>query len=92
MSIIDVRFYPLYVFCAGLFFDVIFGYISAFASSYEIFAMSRFFVGITNGGMALVSFVLTQEYVGKSFWALTGKILGLGSVSKINLFLRILAN
>lgn len=36
--------------------------------------MSRFFVGIVNGGMALVSFVLTQEYVGKSFWSFTGGI------------------
>ncbi|XP_060624906.2 solute carrier family 22 member 15-like isoform X2 [Anolis sagrei] len=65
------------VYLTGLFFDVIFGYVSAFAPNYEIFAMSRFFVGITNGGMALVSFVLTQEYVGKSFWALTGSLTNL---------------
>lgn len=69
-----INFSLLYIFCAGLFLDVIFGYISAFAPNYEIFAASRFFVGITNGGMSLVSFVLTQEYVGKSFWAMTGKI------------------
>ncbi|XP_066476717.1 solute carrier family 22 member 15-like [Tiliqua scincoides] len=62
------------VYLSGLFFDVIFGYVSAFAPNYEIFAMSRFFVGMTNGGMSLVSFVLTQEYVGKSFWALTGSL------------------
>ncbi|XP_008112961.2 solute carrier family 22 member 15-like isoform X3 [Anolis carolinensis] len=65
------------VYLTGLFFDVIFGYVSAFAPNYEVFAMSRFFVGITNGGMALVSFVLTQEYVGKSFWALTGSLTNL---------------
>ncbi|KAH0623501.1 hypothetical protein JD844_006307 [Phrynosoma platyrhinos] len=65
------------VYLTGLFFDVIFGYVSAFAPDYEIFAMSRFFVGITNGGMSLVSFVLTQEYVGKSFWALTGSLTNL---------------
>uniref|UniRef100_A0A8C6YL78 Solute carrier family 22 member 15-like n=1 Tax=Nothoprocta perdicaria TaxID=30464 RepID=A0A8C6YL78_NOTPE len=47
-------------------------YISALAPNYDVFAVSRFFVGIVNGGMALVSFVLTQEYVGKSFWSLTG--------------------
>uniref|UniRef100_A0A8C0GLZ2 Major facilitator superfamily (MFS) profile domain-containing protein n=1 Tax=Chelonoidis abingdonii TaxID=106734 RepID=A0A8C0GLZ2_CHEAB len=62
------------VYMSGLFFDVIFGYVTAFAPSYESFAMSRFIVGIMNGGMSLVSFVLTQEYVGKSYWALTGKI------------------
>ncbi|XP_053164391.1 solute carrier family 22 member 15-like isoform X2 [Hemicordylus capensis] len=65
------------VYMSGLFFDIIFGYISAFAPNYEIFAMSRFFVGMTNGGMSLVSFVLTQEYVGKSFWALTGSLTNL---------------
>lgn len=54
--------------------DVIFGYVTALAPSYDVFAVSRFFVGIVNGGMALVSFVLTQEYVGKSFWSFTGGI------------------
>uniref|UniRef100_A0A8B9FR67 Major facilitator superfamily (MFS) profile domain-containing protein n=1 Tax=Amazona collaria TaxID=241587 RepID=A0A8B9FR67_9PSIT len=48
-----------------------------FAPSYDIFAVSRFFVGIVNGGMALVSFVLTQEYVGKSFWSFTGSLTNL---------------
>ncbi|KAJ6661595.1 hypothetical protein lerEdw1_013834 [Lerista edwardsae] len=65
------------VYLSGLFFDVIFGYVSAFAPNYEIFAVSRFFVGMTNGGASLVSFVLTQEYVGKSFWALTGSLINL---------------
>ncbi|XP_026570306.1 solute carrier family 22 member 15-like isoform X2 [Pseudonaja textilis] len=65
------------VYLTGLFLDVIFGYVSAFAPNYEIFAVSRFFVGITNGGMSLVSFVLTQEYVGKSFWAMTGSLTNL---------------
>ncbi|XP_019363429.1 PREDICTED: solute carrier family 22 member 15-like isoform X1 [Gavialis gangeticus] len=65
------------VYLSGLFFDVIFGYVAAFAPSYEIFAMSRFIVGITNGGMSLVSFVLTQEYVGKSFWSFTGSLTNL---------------
>ncbi|NWU84109.1 S22FL protein, partial [Onychorhynchus coronatus] len=63
---------PVYI--SGLFFDVIFGYVTALAPSYDIFAVSRFFVGIVNGGMALVSFVLTQEYVGKSFWSFTGSV------------------
>ncbi|XP_064518404.1 solute carrier family 22 member 15-like isoform X1 [Pseudopipra pipra] len=63
---------PVYI--SGLFFDVIFGYVTALAPNYDIFAVSRFFVGIVNGGMALVSFVLTQEYVGKSFWSFTGSL------------------
>ncbi|XP_010079251.1 PREDICTED: solute carrier family 22 member 15-like, partial [Pterocles gutturalis] len=63
---------PVYI--SGLFFDVVFGYVTAFAPNYDVFAVSRFFVGIVNGGMALVSFVLTQEYVGKSFWSFTGSL------------------
>ncbi|XP_010013302.1 PREDICTED: solute carrier family 22 member 15-like, partial [Nestor notabilis] len=66
---------PVYI--SGLFLDVIFGYVTAFAPNYDIFAVSRFFVGIVNGGMALVSFVLTQEYVGKSFWSFTGSLTNL---------------
>ncbi|XP_068111412.1 solute carrier family 22 member 15-like isoform X2 [Hyperolius riggenbachi] len=65
------------VFLIGLLFDVIFGYVTALAPSYGLFAVSRLLVGITNGGMALVSFVLTQEYVGKSYWALTGSLTNL---------------
>ncbi|XP_069836492.1 solute carrier family 22 member 15-like isoform X1 [Dendropsophus ebraccatus] len=65
------------VYLTGLFFDVLFGYLTALAPSYEVFAVSRLFVGIMNGGMALVSFVLTQEYVGKSYWALTGSLTNL---------------
>nr|XP_009668675.1 PREDICTED: solute carrier family 22 member 15-like isoform X1 [Struthio camelus australis]XP_009668676.1 PREDICTED: solute carrier family 22 member 15-like isoform X1 [Struthio camelus australis]XP_009668677.1 PREDICTED: solute carrier family 22 member 15-like isoform X1 [Struthio camelus australis] len=66
---------PVYI--SGLFFDVVFGYVTALAPNYDIFAISRFFVGIVNGGMALVSFVLTQEYVGKSFWSFTGSLTNL---------------
>lgn len=56
----------------GLFFEVVFGYVSALAPSYEVFAVSRLLVGLMNGGIGLVCFVLTQEYVGKSYWAMTG--------------------
>ncbi|NXN11004.1 S22FL protein, partial [Indicator maculatus] len=66
---------PVYI--SGLFFNVVFGYVTALAPNYDIFAVSRFFVGIVNGGMALVSFVLSQEYVGKPFWSFTGSLTNL---------------
>lgn len=45
---------------------------TALAPSYEVFAVSRLLVGLMNGGIGVVSFVLSQEYVGKSYWAMTG--------------------
>ncbi|XP_013878466.1 solute carrier family 22 member 15 isoform X1 [Austrofundulus limnaeus] len=62
------------VYLTGLFFEVLFGYVTAFAPSYEVFAASRLLVGLMNGGIGLVCFVLTQEYVGKSYWAMTGTL------------------
>ncbi|KAM4607134.1 solute carrier family 22 member 15 isoform 2-T2 [Polymixia lowei] len=62
------------VFLTGLFFEVVFGYMTALAPSYEVFALSRLLVGLMNGGIGLVCFVLTQEYVGKSYWAMTGTL------------------
>lgn len=58
---------------SGLCLEVVFGYVSALAPSYEVFAASRLLVGLMNGGIGLVCFVLTQEYVGKSYWAMTGE-------------------
>ncbi|XP_015202244.2 solute carrier family 22 member 15 isoform X1 [Lepisosteus oculatus] len=74
------------VFLAGLLFEVLFGYATAFAPTYEVFAVSRLLVGIMNGGMALVSFVLTQEYVGKSYWAMTGTLTNMMFAVGIALF------
>lgn len=45
---------------------------TAFAPNYELFAASRLLVGLMNGGIGVVCFVLAQEYVGKSYWAMTG--------------------
>lgn len=43
------------------------------APSYEVFAASRLLVGLMNGGIGVVCFVLAQEYVGKPYWAMTGR-------------------
>ncbi|KAG5266461.1 hypothetical protein AALO_G00232370 [Alosa alosa] len=74
------------VFLSALFFEVLFGYVTALAPSYEVFALSRLLVGLMNGGMALVCFVLTQEYVGKSYWALTGTLTNMTFAVGIALF------
>ncbi|KAM7408245.1 hypothetical protein PAMA_002106 [Pampus argenteus] len=75
---------PVYV--TGLFFEVVFGYVTAFAPSYEVFAVSRLLVGLMNGGIGLVCFVLTQEYVGKSYWAMTGTLTSMMFAVGIALF------
>ncbi|KAG2462423.1 S22FL protein, partial [Polypterus senegalus] len=74
------------VFLTGFLFYIIFGFVTAFASNYEIFAASRLLAGLMNGGMALVSFVLVQEYVGKSYWALTGTMTNMTFAVGIALF------
>lgn len=61
---------------AGLFLEVLFGYVTALAPSYEVFAASRLLVGLMNGGISVVCFVLAQEYVGRSYWAMTGMTPG----------------
>ncbi|KAK2843789.1 hypothetical protein Q7C36_012004 [Tachysurus vachellii] len=74
------------IFLMSLFFEVLFAYGSALAPSYELFALSRLMVGLMNGGMALVCFILSQEYVGKSYWALTGTISNMTFAVGIALF------
>lgn len=74
------------VFLTALFFEVVFGYATAFAPSYEVFALSRLLVGLMNGGMSLVCFVLTQEYVGKAYWAMTGTLTNMTFAVGIALF------
>ncbi|KAM9848145.1 solute carrier family 22 member 15 [Aulostomus maculatus] len=74
------------VYLTGLFFEVVFGYVTALAPSYEVFAVSRLLVGLMNGGIGLVCFVLTQEYVGKSYWAMTGTLASIMFAIGIALF------
>nr|XP_033468814.1 solute carrier family 22 member 15 isoform X1 [Epinephelus lanceolatus] len=75
---------PVYLTC--LFFEVVFGYVTALAPSYEVFALSRFLVGLMNGGINVSCFVLTQEYVGKSYWAMTGTLVNMSFAVGIALF------
>lgn len=74
------------VFLSALLLEVLFGYMSALAPSYEVFALSRLLVGLMNGGMALVCFVLSQEYVGKNYWAITGTLTNMTFAVGIALF------
>ncbi|XP_062863526.1 solute carrier family 22 member 15 [Trichomycterus rosablanca] len=74
------------IFLSGLFFELLFAFGSALAPSYELFALSRLMVGLMNGGMALVCFILSQEYVGKAYWALTGTLTNMTFAVGIALF------
>ncbi|XP_035388383.1 solute carrier family 22 member 15-like isoform X2 [Electrophorus electricus] len=74
------------VFLTGMFFELLFAYGSALAPSYELFALSRLLMGMMNGSMALVCFILSQEYVGKSYWALTGTLTNMTFAVGIALF------
>ncbi|XP_030011254.1 solute carrier family 22 member 15 isoform X1 [Sphaeramia orbicularis] len=74
------------VYLTGFFLEVLFGYATAFAPNYEVFAVSRLLVGVMNGGIGLVCFVLSQEYVGKSYWAMTGTLTSMMFAVGIALF------
>ncbi|XP_051936704.1 solute carrier family 22 member 15 isoform X2 [Hippocampus zosterae] len=74
------------VYLTALFLEVFLGYVTAASPSYEVFAASRLLVGLMNGAIGLVSFILTQEYVGKSYWAITGTLTSMTFAVGIALF------
>ncbi|XP_062906805.1 solute carrier family 22 member 15-like isoform X1 [Mobula hypostoma] len=83
---ISDRFGRKRTYLTGLTLDIIFGIASGIAPTYQMFLVSRFFVGVTNGGMGLVSFVLLQEYLSVSYWAIVGSLQNFSFAIGISLY------